>query len=325
MLASVLISTEAILTLAMALPQAATERPDPEATPVGRREYLGREVARTMHWTGAGWLLRKTREEEENGARLRKWLAVKPGQAICDLGCGNGYHTLPLAQAVGARGHVYAVDLQPQMLTMLRQRAAKQDVENITYIEATVDDPKLPRASCDLVLMVDVYHELSHPVRVMRRVREALKPNGRVVLVEFRAEDPDVPIKPEHMMSKAQIVREMASHGFSWADGSDELPWQHAMAFVTADPAAPDFEAQQFVSALRRAVMTKDERITRPFLADGVKNIIDIEPEFLRPIPTLERDASGQLRARFTGADLLLQREPDGRWLITDWTRRNAR
>ena len=232
-----MVLSSACLSLALCLPaQRPQQQPDdPEATAVGRTTYLGREVAHTMHWAGAGWLMRQTREEEENGVALRTWLAVEEGQALCDLGCGNGYHTLPLAQAVGPAGRMFAVDLQPQMLVMLEQRTKDAQLDNVQFVEATVDDPKLPKRSCDLVLMVDVYHELSHPVRVIRRVREALKPGGEVVLVEFRAEDPEVPIKPEHMMSKAQVIREMASHGFALSRETNDLPWQHAMAFTPAN------------------------------------------------------------------------------------------
>ena len=118
---------------------------DPEATPEGRSTYLGREVAHTMHWTGAAWLLRATREQEENGVLLRRWLDVQPGQAVADLGCGNGYHTLPLAETVGAKGTVYAVELQPKLLEMLQLRAKPRGLENIRYVACTVDDPKLPR------------------------------------------------------------------------------------------------------------------------------------------------------------------------------------
>ena len=149
---------------------------DPEATPEGRDRYLGREIARTMHWTGASWLLRQTRDAEENGARLRAWLDVQPGEAVCDFGCGNGYHTLPLAEAVGPEGRVLAVDLQVQMLTLLRERLDEKGLENVELIEASIDDPHLAPDSCDTVLMVDVYHELSHPVRVLEHVRTALRP-----------------------------------------------------------------------------------------------------------------------------------------------------
>ncbi|MFK7739831.1 MAG: TIM barrel protein [Planctomycetota bacterium] len=247
------VSAAAAAAPALMQADAADPQQDPEESPFGRERFLGREVAHTMHWAGAGWLLRATREKEENGVLLRRWLNVQGGQGVCDLGCGNGYHTLPMARAVGPDGDVFAVDLQPQMLQLLEMRMDEQNIDNVVCIEATVDDPKLPQRSCDLVLLVDVYHELSHPVRVMRRVRESLRPNGRVVLVEFREEDPAVPIKPEHKMSKAQVVREMAALGFAFASECDDLPWQHAMAFVAAEDPGPRFEAEELLRGFLRA------------------------------------------------------------------------
>jgi ubiquinone/menaquinone biosynthesis C-methylase UbiE len=196
--------------------------------------YMGREIARTMHWTGAAWLLRQTRESEEHASLLIEALAVEPGQTVADLGCGNGFHTLPLAGRVGAGGRVLAVDLQPEMLAMLEERAAAAGVRNVETVLAAEDDPRLEPGSCDLILMVDVYHELSWPERVLAHVRRALAPGGRLVLVEFRAEDPDVPIKPLHKMSRAQVVRELEANGFRAAGSFDELPWQHVLAFEVA-------------------------------------------------------------------------------------------
>jgi sugar phosphate isomerase/epimerase/SAM-dependent methyltransferase len=295
---------------------------NPEATPEGRTRYLGREVAQTMHWLGADWLMRETREDEENGAALQRWLGVTPRQTVCDLGCGNGYHTLPLARAVGAEGRVLAVDLQPQMLALLSVRAAELGLANIELVEATVDDPRLPPESCDLVLMVDVYHELSHPVRVMRRVRDALKPNGCAVVVEFRAEDPAVPIKPEHTMSKAQVVREMASHGFAWADelgvdGKSRLPWQHALSFARCEP-TPRHEAHELLGALVRTQAQGDAREVAAFLARDVK------------LGTLPKGGKCELRAGSAGAlwarvendvgdvaELELAADGESRWFVT--------
>ena len=295
---------------------------DPEATPEGRTRYLGREVAQTMHWLGADWLMRETREDEENGAALQRWLGVAPRQTVCDLGCGNGYHTLPLARTVGSEGLVLAVDLQPQMLALLQVRAAELGLHNIQLVEATVDDPRLPPQSCDLVLMVDVYHELSHPVRVMRRVRDALKPNGRAVVVEFRAEDPSVPIKPEHTMSKAQLVREMASHGFAWAgelgaSGEPRLPWQHALSFARCEP-TPRHEARELLGALVRTQAQGDAREVAAFVARDVQ---------LAELPkggTCEMRAgtAGALWARVENdagdvAELELATDRERRWFVT--------
>jgi sugar phosphate isomerase/epimerase/SAM-dependent methyltransferase len=285
---------------------------DPEATPAGRTLYLGREIAQTMHWTGAGWLLRATREEEENGAALQRWLAVAPGASVCDLGCGNGYHTLPLARAVGPEGRVYGVELQPQDLVMLQKRAEDAGLGNITGIASTIDDPQLPPASCDLVLMVDVYHELSHPVRVMQRVRAALKPGGRVVLVEFRAEDPAVPIKPEHTMTKAQMRRELASHGFRCVDDHDELPWQHAMAFAPADGDAR-LGARETLRGALRAAAGGDRSVLTPFLAADAQ-WTDAPPADA-PI-VLRAGPGGSVRAEVADRAFALTTDADGRTFV---------
>ncbi|MBL8752808.1 MAG: methyltransferase domain-containing protein, partial [Planctomycetes bacterium] len=285
---------------------------DPEAAPAGRTHYLGRAIAQTMHWTGAAWLLRATREDEENGVALHRWLAVQAGQAVCDLGCGNGYHTLPLARAVGPGGRVFGVELQPQYLTMLAQRAEAAGLGNIVGVASTIDDPKLPAASCDLVLMVDVYHELSHPVRVMRRVREALRPGGRVVLVEFRAEDPAVPIKPEHTMTKAQVLREMASHGFRCVAEHDALPWQHAMAFVPA-PDDARLAARETMRGALRAAADGDQRMLAPFLAEGAT--IGEAPPPDAPL-VLRAGPGGTLRAEVSGRRFALTTDADGRTFV---------
>jgi len=301
-----------------ALPPQQPQRPaaDPEASPAGREVYLGREVAHTMHWAGAGWLMRATREDEENGIALREWLAVRPGQALCDLGCGNGYHTVPLAEAVGPKGRMFAVDLQPQMLVMLEQRTDEAELDNVEFVEATVDDPKLPADSCDLVLMVDVYHELSHPVRVMRRVRRALKEGGEVVLVEFRAEDPEVPIKPEHMMSKAQVVREMASHGFALSRETDDLPWQHAMAFTPVEPRGADFEPRQLLRGFGAALRGVDRRVVAAFLARGVMLPQKLTPPEDGAKPSLDRVDDDTWRAAWPDSEVTVERARDGRWQV---------
>lgn len=295
--------------------------------------YLGREVAQTMHWQGAPWLMRRTREDEENGTLLRKWLAVQPGQSACDFGCGNGYHTLPLATAVGKEGKMLAVDLQPQMLTMLRKRCEQQQLDNVTYITATIDDPNLEAASCDLILLVDVYHELSHPVRVMAQLRRALKPGGRIVLVEFRKEDRNVPIKPEHTMSKAQVVREMATHGLKLQAQFDGLPWQHAMAFVASANAGKRFAARQLLDAFLTEVQNQQPTQVRPFLAAGLS---------VQDLPPIPADARGELRSG-TGQRLIaelqrqdgtalshdrnqvvLQEDAEGRWVVQSIRKRQA-
>lgn len=197
----------------------------------GLNEYMGREIARTMHWKGAEWLIRRVREQEEGPVKMREQLQVKPGMTVCDMGCGNGYHTLPLAEMVGEKGKVYAVDVQPEMIGMLKQNIERKKLKNIEPITGLCHDPKLPPDSCDMILLVDVYHEFSHPVQMLMSMRAALKKDGLLVLVEFRAEDDTVPIRPEHKMSKAQINKEMDANGFTLKREFDGLPWQHLMFF----------------------------------------------------------------------------------------------
>jgi ubiquinone/menaquinone biosynthesis C-methylase UbiE len=198
--------------------------------------YLGRRVARTMSYHGANWLVRKEREREERTSELLKALEIKPGQVVCDLGCGNGYHSLPLAEMVGEAGKVLCVDIQPEMLALLKRRAKQQGLlERIRPILCTATDPKLEPGSVDLLLMVDVYHEISHPESVLAHVRNALKPGGRVVFVEFRTEDLSVPIKHEHKMSKKQVVREARANGLKLVRSFAELPWQHVLFFERAE------------------------------------------------------------------------------------------
>jgi ubiquinone/menaquinone biosynthesis C-methylase UbiE len=207
------------------------------AAPPALTEYLGRQIAQTMHWSGAAWLVRHKRDREEATLRMREELRLKPGMKVCDMGAGNGYHTLPMAEAVGESGKVFAVDVQPEMIEMLKERITAKKLTNIEPIVGLYHDPNLPPASCDLILLVDVYHEFSHPVQMLASMRKALRPGGMVVLVEFRAEDESVPIKPEHKMTKAQITKELTANGYQLAREFDELPWQHMM-FFSATPEA---------------------------------------------------------------------------------------
>jgi ubiquinone/menaquinone biosynthesis C-methylase UbiE len=211
-----------------------------EAPPPAMTEYMGRSIAQTMSFHGADWLTRRTRQKEENTALMMKALGAKPGDVVCDLGCGNGYHTLRIAKAIAPGGWVYGSDIQPEMLTMLNDRADAAGVDNITPVLGTVVDPRLPANSCDLILLVDVYHEFSHPEHMLKSMRASLTERGRIVLVEFRAEDPKVPIKPLHKMSKDQIMKELSPNGFKLAEEYDELPWQHMMFFERDDEAEKD-------------------------------------------------------------------------------------
>ena len=200
---------------------------DPTA---GRTHYMGREIAVTMHFTGAPWLVRESREREEECSTLLKALKLKPDDIVCDLGCGNGFYALKIAKLV-PRGEVIGVDIQPEMLRMLRERARVTRVKNIDLVLGTLSDPKLPTGKVDLVFCVDAYHEFSHPEKMLRAIRKSLSKNGRLALVEFREEDPLVPIKPLHKMSKRQILKELVPNGFKLVGQFDGLPWQHVMFF----------------------------------------------------------------------------------------------
>jgi ubiquinone/menaquinone biosynthesis C-methylase UbiE len=203
----------------------------------GLREYKGRRIAQTMHYTGAEWLTRDNREQEERCSLLLTSLGLKRGMAICDMGCGNGFYSLQMAKLIGDEGHIYAVDIQPEMLKLFNQRADEQNVHNVSPILGTLSDPRLPRGKIDLILLVDVYHEFSHPEPMLAAMREALSPTGVCALVEFRAEDPNVPIKPEHKMTKEQIMKEWPPNGFKLVKEFGGLPWQHLMFFGRDDGA----------------------------------------------------------------------------------------
>ena len=193
--------------------------------------YRGRLIAQTMHYTGAPWLVRDNREQEERCTLMLANLGVKRGMTICDMGCGNGFYTNKLAKMVGDGGHVYGVDIQPEMLELLNERADQEGITNVTPVLGTFTDPRLPKGKVDLILCVDVYHEFSHPEHMLAAMRSALSKNGLIVLVEFRSEDPNVPIKPEHKMSKKQIMKELPPNGLKLVKEFDKLPWQHMMFF----------------------------------------------------------------------------------------------
>jgi len=196
---------------------------------------MGRIVAQYMSHQGASWLIRPEREQEEKVSAAYEKLQLRPGMTVCDLGCGNGFWTLPMAKSVGDSGRVLAVDIQREMLQKLRARAMKENVDNVQPILGTISDPKLPVGEVDLVLMVDVYHEFSHPESMLWSVRRSLKEDGVVALLEYREEDPAVPIKPLHKMSKRQIIKEFTANGFKLVREHNDLPWQHLMFFARND------------------------------------------------------------------------------------------
>ena len=194
--------------------------------------YKGRRIAMTMHYKGAEWLIRNEREREERCSLMLANLGIKPGMTVCDMGCGNGFYALQLAKMVGPRGQVLGVDIQPEMLKFLRNRMEQRNINNITPILGSLHDPRLPRNQVDLVLLVDVYHEFSHPEQMLKSIRDSLSPTGVVALLEYRSEDPKVPIKQLHKMSKKQILKEFPPNGFKLVKEYDKLPWQHMMFFA---------------------------------------------------------------------------------------------
>jgi ubiquinone/menaquinone biosynthesis C-methylase UbiE len=193
---------------------------------------MGRQIATTMHYTGAPWLVRESRQREEDCRRLLDELDVQPGQTLCDMGCGNGFYTIQLARLTDRQGKVYAIDIQPEMLEMLETRARQEGIENVQPVLSTETDARLPEKSIDLVLLVDVYHEFARPAEMLQAIRASLKPAGRIALAEFRAEDPEVPIKPLHKMSKKQILKEFEANGLKLVREFDGLPWQHLLFFA---------------------------------------------------------------------------------------------
>ena len=192
--------------------------------------YMGRQIAQVMSHYGIGWLEREEREQEENTTQLLKNLAVQPGMSIADIGAGSGYHSTLLSKMVG-NGKVYAVDVEPEMIAYLNDRIKREGKKNIIPVLGTEKKVSLPANSMDMMLLVDVYHEFSYPYEMALSMLEALKPGGKLVLVEFRAEDPNVPIKAIHKMSQQQAVKEFKAAGFSFEKNISNLPWQHCLIF----------------------------------------------------------------------------------------------
>ena len=188
---------------------------------------------------GADWLEREEREREESPSKAIELLNLKEGMVVADIGAGVGYYTIRMAKKVGPTGKVYASDIQPEMLTLLRKRLDEKKVTNVEMVLGTETDPKLPLNSIDLAIMVDVYHELAQPQRMLRKLQKTLKDDGRLVLLEFRKEDPYVPIRPEHKMSVAEAKLELEDEGFVLDKVIPGLPWQHILVFRKAAAAKP--------------------------------------------------------------------------------------
>jgi len=201
----------------------------------GVHPISGRRFAPVMGYQGAEWLERRERDDEEEPERALSVLKIVKGSSVADIGAGSGFMTERLSARVGPQGRVFANDVQPQMLEMLARRLTARKISNVTLVQGTIDDPKLPPTSVDLALMVDVYHELSQPQAMLRRLKSALKPGGRLVLLEYRKEDPTIPIKPEHKMSVAEAKLEVEAEGFALARVDEGLPRQHILIFTAKD------------------------------------------------------------------------------------------
>ena len=214
----------AAFTLAMAICVAAQQ--------TGSHPLSGRRFAQTMGAEGADWLDRAERDAEEDPDHAIDVLKIEKGSTVADIGAGSGYMTVKLARKVGPQGRVYANDIQPAMLDLLNKRLAKGKVTNVSAVLGTQDDPRLPIEALDLILMVDVYHELSQPQLMLRHIRASLKPGGRLVLLEYRKEDPNIPIRPEHKMSVADAKLEVEAEGFKLTKTNEDLPRQHILIFT---------------------------------------------------------------------------------------------
>jgi ubiquinone/menaquinone biosynthesis C-methylase UbiE len=201
---------------------------DPDGT---GKFYMGREIALVMGHQAADWLERPERNAEEHSNDLVDQLQVAPGQQVADIGAGTGFFSRRLGEAVGPSGRVFAVDIQPEMLTLLTNLATKAGITNITPVLGSARDPKLPSGAIDVVLMVDVYHEFAYPYEMMTNICRAVKTGGRVVFVEYRGEDPKVPIKPVHKMTEPQLKKEMTVQPLTWIKTIESLPRQRIVEF----------------------------------------------------------------------------------------------
>ena len=202
-----------------------------EASPGGTGKfYMGREISQVMGHRAINWLERSEREDEESPSRAIAALNLKPDAVIADIGAGSGYYTFRLAPLV-PEGRVIAVDIQPEMIRFLENKEKELGLTNISAHLGTIISTRLPPESIDAALLVDAYHEFSHPKEMMHSIVQALRPGGRLILLEYRAEDPNVPIKPLHKMSQDQAKKEMSAVGLKWTKTEDFLPWQHFMVF----------------------------------------------------------------------------------------------
>ena len=212
--------------------QSTAQAPAPAPATPGVHPISGRRYAATMSYQGADWLDREERDIEEEPDRALDALGLKKGEVVADVGAGSGYMTVRMAKRVGNEGRVYAEDIQPEMIALLNKRLTQDKIANVIPVLGLINDPKLPDATLDLILLVDVYHEFSQPQQMLRGLRAALKPNGRLVLLEYRKEDPNVPIRPEHKMSVAEAKMELEAEGFTLTKTDERLPRQHILIFT---------------------------------------------------------------------------------------------
>jgi precorrin-6B methylase 2 len=226
-----------LLVLATAQPALAGEAAAPQyssvtASPDGiGKAYMGREISQVMGFHGASWLERGERMEEERPDLVLQALELRPGMTVADIGAGTGYYSWRIAERVGAAGTVYAVDVQPETIATLKKQMSRRGIVNVKPVLGTAIDAGLPPNALDLALMVDVYHEFEYPHEMLGAIVRSLKPGGRLVLVEFRGNDPKVPIKPLHTMTEAQVRKEAAAHALEWVRTVGGLPWQHVIVF----------------------------------------------------------------------------------------------
>lgn len=232
----------AALCLACAfLPRPWAQEAAPQKPPYEKREvhdpngtglfYMGREMAQVMGHQAADWLDRPEREQEEQPEKMLNALHLTSGMNVADIGAGSGYLTFRMSKRVAPTGKVYAVEIQPEMLDIIHKRMLERGIKNVVEVLGDVADPKLPPSSQDLIIMVDVYHEFDHPWEMTRSMIKSLKPGGRLVLVEYRLEDPKVPIKLVHKMSVAQVKKEMSIWPIKFVESIETLPWQHIIVF----------------------------------------------------------------------------------------------
>jgi FkbM family methyltransferase len=206
------------------------EAPERRTTGIGKF-YMDREISFVMGHRAAGWLNRPERIQEEMPDAVVENMNLEPDHVVADIGAGSGYFSFRIAAKV-PDGKVLAVDIQPEMLQLIEGQMGEQEVSNIEGVLGAVDNPNLPANSIDAAIMVDAYHEFSHPFEMIDGIYQALKPGGRIFLLEYRGEDPSVPIRPLHKMTEEQVVREMSVFGLDWTDTLDFLPWQHMMIFT---------------------------------------------------------------------------------------------